>query len=120
LANLPADDIYAVFAGWQTEHEDIYEVPEALLNRDQHREADRLVRSLQERECEVKQILALTFFLGEIALLATIEHAGKRLTAVTDGSELLCFPASDHPTGLTPDLVLSIFRGRKLLRTFNP
>jgi hypothetical protein len=119
LANLSPDDIYAVFAGWQTEHEDIFEVPEALLNRDQRRETDRLIRSMQERECEVKQVLALTFFLSEIALLATIEHEGKRLHAVTDGNELLCFPASDHPTGLTPDLVLAIFRGRKLLRTFN-
>lgn len=119
LANLPPDDIYAVFAGWQAEHEDIFEVPEALLNREQRREADRLIRSLQERECEVKQLLALTFFLGEIALLATIEHDGKRLNAVTDGNELLCFPASDHPTALTPDLVLSMYRGRKLLRTFN-
>jgi hypothetical protein len=119
LGNLPADDLYAVFAGWQAEHEDIYEVPEALLNRDQRREADRLVRSLQERECDVKQILALTFFLGEIALLATIIHEGKRLHAVTDGNELLYFPASEHPTALTPDLVLAIFRGRKLLRTFN-
>ena len=119
LANLPPDDIYAVFAGWQAEHDDIFEVPEALLNRDQRRETDRLIRSLQERECEVKQILALTFFLGEIALLAIIEHEGKRMHAVTDGHELLCYPASDHPTALTPDLVLSIFRGRKLLRTFN-
>ncbi len=119
LANLPPDDIYALFAGWQAEHEDIFEVPEALLNRDQRRETDRLIRSLQERECEVKHILALTFFLSEIALLATIEHDGKRLNAVTDGNELLCYPASDHPTALTPDLVLSIFRGRKLLRTFN-
>jgi len=119
LANLPPDDIYAVFAGWQAEHDDIFEVPEALLNRDQRRETDRLIRSLQERECEVKQIMALTFFLGEIALLATIEHERKRLHAVTDGIELLCFPASDHPTALTPDLVLSIYRGRKLLRTFN-
>ncbi|MDX1925462.1 MAG: HEAT repeat domain-containing protein [Pirellulaceae bacterium] len=119
LANLPPDDIYAVFAGWQAEHEDIFEVPEALLNREQRRETDRLIRSLQERECEVKQVLALTFFLGELALLATIEHDGKRLHAVTDGNELLCYPASDHPTALTPDLVLAIYRGRKLLRTFN-
>jgi len=119
LANLPADDIYAVFAGWQAEHEDIFEVPEPLLNRDQRREADRLVRSLEERECEVKQIIALTFFLGEIALLATVQNDGKRLYAVTDGNEFLVYPATDHPLALTPDLVLSIFRGRKLLRTFN-
>lgn len=119
LANLPPDDIYAVFAGWQAEHDDIYEIPEAVLNRDQRREADRLVRTLEERGCEVKQLVALTFFFGELALLALIEHEGKRLHAVTDGTELFCYPASDHPTAITADLVLSIFRGRKLLRTFN-
>ncbi len=119
LANLPPDDIYAVFAGWQAEHEDIYEVPEPLLNRDQRRESDRLVRTLEERGCSVKQLVALAFFFGEIALLAVVERDGKKLNAVTDGTELICYPASDHPTALTADLVLAIFRGRKLLRTFN-
>ncbi len=73
LANLPPDDIYAVFAGWQAEHEDIYEVPEPLLNRDQRREADRMVRTLEQRGCTLKQLVALTFFFGEIALLAVVE-----------------------------------------------
>ena len=119
LANLPPDDIYAVFAGWQAEHEDIYEVPEALLNRDQRREADRLVRTLEDRGCIVKQLVALTFFFGELALLAVVDLDGKKLNAVTDGTEIYSYAASDHPTAITADLVLSIFRGRKLLRTFN-
>ncbi len=119
LGNLPPDDIYAAFAGWQAEHEDIYEVPEALLNRDQRREADQLVRTLEDRGCVLKQLIALTFFFGELALLALVELDGKRLHVVTDGTELFSYAASDHPTAITADLVLSIFRGRKLLRTFN-
>lgn len=119
LANLPPDDIYAVFAGWQAEHEEIFEVPEPLLNIEQRRETDRLIRSLEDRDYQVKQVLALTFFLGEIALLAIVQHEGKKLYIVTDGFEHLSYPAVDQPTALTADLVLSIFRGRKLLRSFN-
>ncbi len=119
LANLPPDDIYAVFAGWQAEHDDIYEIPEQLLNSDQRREADRLVRVLEEQAYEIKQILALTFFFNEIALLVTANTDHKKLHVITDGMELLSYPASDHPTAITADLVLAIFRGRKLLRTFN-
>jgi hypothetical protein len=119
LADLPPDDIYAAFAGWQAEHEDIFEVPEQLLNIEQRREADRLIRGLEDHDIVVKQVLALTFFFGEIALLAMVAHEDRKLFLVTDGTEQLSFPASSNPAALTPDLVLSIFRGRKLLRSFN-
>jgi hypothetical protein len=119
LANLPPDDIYAVFAGWQAEHDDIYEIPELLLNPDQRREADRLIRIIEDRDFKVTSVLALTFFFSEIALLATVTSDGKKLHVISDGTEMLTYPASDQPTALTADLVLAIFRGRKLLRTFN-
>ncbi len=32
MRSLEIDDVYAVFAGWQAEHEDIYEVPAARFN----------------------------------------------------------------------------------------
>ncbi len=119
LANLPLDDIYAAFAGWHVEHDDIFEVPEPLLNIEQRREADKLIRSLEERAIQVKQLLALTFFFGEPALLATVMHQDRKLYWVADGNEQLSFPVSNQPTAMTPDLMLAIFRGRKLLRAFN-
>ncbi|MCA9134880.1 MAG: HEAT repeat domain-containing protein, partial [Planctomycetales bacterium] len=119
LANLPIDDIYAAFAGWQAEHEEIFEVPSAQLNPAQRREADRLQEALTAQGLEIQDTLALTFFLGELALLARVEREGKAACAISDGVELLCYPTSNSPHALTPELVLAIYRGRKLLRTFN-
>ncbi len=120
LSQLPTEDIYAAFAGWQAEHEDIFEVPMALLNSAQRREADRLIETLAMQELEVSEAIALTFFLGEVAILANVERAGKPHCAITDGLELICLPTKATPTALTPEILLAIYRGRKLLRTFNP
>lgn len=120
LGNLPVDDIYAAFAGWHAEHEDIFEVPASQLNQAQQREVARMQEYLEEQDLPVQESIALTFFLGEVALLAMVEQDGKQLCAITDGQELLCYPVSNRSTSLTPDLVLCIYRGRKMLRTFNP
>ena len=119
LANLPVADIYAAFAGWQAEHEEIFEVPITGLNPAQRREADRLEETLALQGLEIEKPVALTFFFGEVALLAEVQQDSKSLCAVTDGEETLCFPTHEGPTALTPDVILCIYRGRKLLRTFN-
>lgn len=119
LTDLPIDDIYAAFAGWQAEHEDIFEIPIALLNMAQRREADRLIEYLSAQQLLLQEPLALTFFLGEIALLAIAESGQQKLCVITDGAEQIGFPMNDSPTSLTPELLLAVFRGRKLLRTFN-
>lgn len=119
LANLPVDDIYAAFAGWQAEHEEIFEVPMQQLNVAQRRETDRMQLYLEDQGLEVTRSIALTFFFGEVALIAEVTQEGKQLVAITDGQELLCYPMTNLSTSLSPDVVLCIFRGRKLLRTFN-
>jgi hypothetical protein len=119
LSELAAEDIYAAFAGWQAEHEDIYEVPASTLNVAQRREADRLIALLEAGGFDQVQPIALTFLLGEVALLATAHRDGDRFGVVNDLHENVCFPLSKSPTSLTPELVLAIYRGRKLLRTFN-
>lgn len=120
LSSLPLDDVYAVFAGWQAEHEDIFEIPMTGLNVAQRREADRLLESLAAQQLHVEEPVALTFFLGEVALLAIVESDRGRGCAITDGFETLNFAINSSPTSLTPAIVLSLYRGRKLLRTFNP
>jgi hypothetical protein len=119
LRSLEIDDMYALFAGWQAEHEEIYEVPSVQCNAAQRAETERLLRDLAGQGIENLQPLALTFFFGERAVLATGWRAGQKVCAVSDGSESLVQPIDDRPTSLTPDLVLAIYRGNKLLRTFN-
>ncbi len=125
LTRLPVDDAYAIFAGWQVEHEDIFEIPMTQLNVAQRSEADRLIDCLRDQQLHVTQPIALTFFLGEVSLVAEvepIESDGERESgyALTDGIETLHFRSQRGPTALTPAMVVALYRGRKLLRTFNP
>lgn len=119
LGELAPEDIYAAFAGWQAEHDDIYEVPVSTLNVAQRREADRLMALLEAGGFESVQPIALTFLLGEVALLAIAQRDGESFSVVIDLQENACFPLGKSPTSLTPEVALAIYRGRKLLRTFN-
>ncbi len=119
LANLPVDDIYAAFAGWHAEHDEIYELPPNQWNAAQRREAERLVEFLEEQQLADVGVEALTFFLGELAIAGRATQAGKPLCVVSDGFETLCYPTHAGPSSMTLDVALCIFRGRKLLRTFN-
>ena len=125
VTRLPLDDVYAIFAGWQVEHENIFEIPMTQLNVAQRSEADRLVACLLDQQLVVTQPIALTFFLGEVALIAEVEplegQAGSsRGFALSDGIETLHFRSPRGSIGLTPAMIVSLYRGRKLLRTFNP
>ncbi len=116
---LETDDVYAVFAGWQAEHEDIYEVPANRFNSAQQSEASRLLDAPDHDGIEDLKALALTFFFGERAVLATGTRDGQPVCTVSDGLETVTVPSDGRPTSLSPDLVLALFRGRKLLRHFN-
>ena len=52
LADLPPDDIYAVFAGWQVEHEEIYELDASQLTVPQRLEVVRLERRFARRRIQ--------------------------------------------------------------------
>ncbi len=142
LSPLSVEDAYAAFAGWQAEHDEIYELPMSQLNLAQRREADKLSEVLEHQQLRVVEPLALTFLLGELALLAQVERLGPTPSqvepasesservplnkagvfgcAISDGSETLFYPKKTSPNPLTPDIVLFLYRGRKLLRSFNP
>lgn len=120
LDDFSVDDIYAVFAGWHAEHEGIYEVPGALLNAAQRTQADQLMEVFASRDAVVEQPLALTFLLGEISLLAQVTQSGVSAYAITDGRDFVSLPIGRGPASITPEIVVALYRGRKLLRSFNP
>jgi hypothetical protein len=119
LRSVEVDDVYALFAGWQAEHEDIYEVPANQFNTAQLSEARRLLDAPDHEGIDELKPLALTFFFGERAVLALGTRAGQPVCTVSDGLETLTVPCDKRPTSFSPDLVLALFRGRKLLRSFN-
>jgi hypothetical protein len=120
LAELPIADIYAAFAGWQAEHSEIYEVPVQAWNTSQQRVADQLERALENQGHSEIRRLWLGFFLTEICLVAESDVDGISGVAVTDGLETMWYPSVGRQRPLGPLEAYSIFKGRKMLRSFNP
>ena len=118
LTHLDQFDAYAAFAGWQAEHPDIYEVPVQSWNSAQQQVSSELVRGLEKQGYESITPEFLGFFFGEHALV-TIAHKEQRNgICVTDGLETLWFAGSRlRPLSLADGW--NIYKGRKLLRSFN-
>lgn len=119
MAELPIDDIYAAFAGWQAEHEDIFEVPEPAWNPAQTRRAESLVRYLEHEGCEAVRPRLLGIFLDEEGVAADVEKEGKTAVAATDGLETVLYVTENRLRPLTPVDAWNILKGRKMLRQFN-
>ncbi len=119
LCDLPPDDIYAVFAGWQAEHEEIYETDARMLSEAQRVEVARLERRLRDDGCQAISAVTLGSFFGERVLVAQAEKDATRGLAVCDSCDAYWYPTGGRSRALGPREVYSIYKGRKLLRSFN-
>jgi hypothetical protein len=115
LGDLPAEDIYAAFAGWHAQHSDIREHDVAHLSKSEQLEVQRLKRRLHDAAYSAIEPQRMGYFFGEKALLAAAERQGVKGVAVVDFQNLLFFPQrhSQRPLGL--EEAYSIYKGRKLL-----
>jgi hypothetical protein len=119
LGDLPADDLYAAFAGWHAQHTDIREYDVERLSKSQQLEVERLKRRLSDEGYASIQPQRMGYFFGEKVLLAIVQRQEVAGVAVVDFKDTLFFPQrhSRRPIGI--DESYSIYKGRKLLRAFN-
>ena len=121
LTQLPLDDVYAIFAGWQAEHPDIREVPAASLNEAHQAIAADIAERLSHEGVQVDQLIALGLFLGDPAIIATARKDDAVGAIVAGMSDAAWFPhdgASPRPLG--PEEAWNIWKGRRMLEAFNP
>ena len=119
MENLSFDDIYAAYAGWQAEHEDIYQIDIHDLHPQQRRHVERLKNRLADEGHDEIRDESLGFFFGEQVLLATACNDGIRGSVVVDQQNVYWYPHASHSRYLTPSDVFAIYKGRKMLRMFN-
>jgi hypothetical protein len=119
LADLPAEDIYAAFAGWHAQHEDIREFDVARLSKSEQLEVERLKRRIHDAGYSSIEPQKMGYFFGEKALIATAQRDGVAGVVVADFHDVHWFPqrSSKRPVGV--DEAYSIYKGRKLLKAFN-
>jgi hypothetical protein len=119
LADLPPADIFAVFAGWQVEHQEIYELDATQLTVAQRLEVVRLERRLHDEGYDAIEPVKLGVFFGERALVARAKREGIAGIAVASLDEVQWHPGRGRPRPLGPHEAYCLYKGRKLLRTFN-
>ncbi|MEM7453803.1 MAG: HEAT repeat domain-containing protein [Planctomycetota bacterium] len=122
LTHLEYEDIYALFAGWQTVHEEIYQMhPERAAEtfKEQWQAANAMLNEAADwTDIEIK--IAAMFF-GKLALVATCVHqTDGRGTAIVDENQQLFFGEGSANAPIDFNLAFAIWQGRQLLATFNP
>lgn len=118
VQSLTADDQYALFAGWDVEHEEIYEIPADGLNDELKREAARLETRLRTSGYEGIEPVLLGYFFGQRALAVRAVKQGEPALAVVDDQEILSRSPGSGPRPLQPEDIYCLYKGRLLLRSF--
>jgi len=119
VADLPPNDIYAAYAGWQAEHDEIREYDVARLSRSEQLEVVRLQRRLHDAGYEAIEPQQMGYFFGEKALIALCKRGDVQGVGVADFQEILFFPQRTGKRSLGAREAYCIYKGRKLLKTFN-
>jgi hypothetical protein len=120
LEDLPPDDIYSAYAGWQAEHKEIFELEIKRLDDRQRSDVQFLEQKLGVEGFRDIESAALGFFFGEIALIATAHREDVVGSVIADMQEIFWYPAVKRPGPIRPEDAYSIYKGRKLLQQFNP
>jgi len=120
VADLPPEDIYAIYAGWHAEHDDIFTVASKDFNDAQRRLTEPLEVYLERSGYEDVQARLLGFFLDETAAVFEAVRDGTTCFVVTDGLETMDLPTAGRSRAPTAEDLFHLYKGRKMLRTFNP
>ncbi|MCC9657414.1 HEAT repeat domain-containing protein [Rhodopirellula halodulae] len=120
VADLPPEDIYAMYAGWHADHQDIFTVPSKEFNEAQRRIIEPLQTYLERVGYEDVKVDCLGFFLDETAAVFTAVRNEKTCVVVTDGLETIDLPTAGRLRPPSPEDLFNLYKGRKMLRTFNP
>ncbi len=119
IQHLSPEDCYALFAGWQTTHQEIFQLGVERAAQMHASEVRRMQSLLNEQEIEDLQIQTAAGFFGETLLIATGTLDSVTGTAIVDQNDVTWIPAGKENAPLDWDLAYALWRGRRLLTTFN-
>ncbi|MGB7325325.1 MAG: HEAT repeat domain-containing protein [Rubripirellula sp.] len=120
VADFAMADIYAIYAGWHAEHPEIFIVAAEHLNEVQIRVMSAFQKHLEQTGYESIKPALLGFFLEEKAGVFMAMRDNKPCAVVTDGLETVDYPVGGRLRPITPGDLFNLYKGRKMLRTFNP
>ncbi len=119
LTDWSVEDLYAVFAGWQAEHEEIQEIEIDPQNSTQSVELQMRCRRLEDTGFESVQADFIGSFFGQRSLIASASKDGIPGWAVVSADDHLWRPQTHPQRPLGPELIFALYKGHKLLQMFN-
>jgi hypothetical protein len=120
LTHCSPEDIYALFAAEGVTHDEIFEMDATDLESQAEVDSVRLQRRAHDRGYEQIQPLQLGFFFGDHVLSAAATREGVAGIVVVDAADDVWFAQQGSQRPLTAQDAYNIYKGRKLLATFNP
>lgn len=117
LTELPLDDVYALFAGWCVQHEEIYDLD--LHEISNQPDIDRLSRRIRDADFDAVQPIALHSFFNERVLVAGAVKEGVAGSVAMGADSHVWLPRVNVASPPGPNEAYHLFKGRKVLRSFN-
>lgn len=119
LQDLPPEDIYAAFAGWHVDSDEIHEVDLTSRQAAVIDHVDRLMKRINDAGCFDVTPLILGFFFGDRYLVASAERQGNRVIVVADERDIQWHALGNPQRPIGAAEGAAIYKGRRLLRAFN-
>jgi hypothetical protein len=119
VANLPTADIYAIYAGWHVEHDEIFAVAADQFNQAQIRIMGTYQKYLSQQGYDSLRAELFCLFLDEQSGVFSAVRDDTACVVITDGLETIEQVVAGRVRPLTPHDLFNLYKGRKMLRTFN-
>jgi hypothetical protein len=120
LQDLPPSDIYALYAGLNAEHAEIFDTPLEDLDDAKVKAWEFVQAALAEQGFAEIELVRWGNFFGEQHAVATAVREGRRGVVIVadEAAEWIGLPTPSR--GFDHHEAYAMYKGRKLLKTFNP
>lgn len=119
LRHLGHDDIFAMFAGWQTVHEEIFQMSIAQAESAFSNEWRRLTGDLKAMYFEATEMRMVGSFFGDLVLISDATREKETGTAIVDSRTTSWYSHGNPDAAVDWQLAYAIWRGHQLLNSFN-
>ena len=119
LRELPIEDVYAAFAGWQTVHNEIYQIAPDRAEATFPNDWRRLVGDMHGQDYDAAEIKMAASFFGQLVLIAEATDEGKPGTAIMEANSVNWYPAGNESAPIDWQMAYAIWRGQQMLKSFN-
>ena len=119
LKHLSPDELFAAFAGWQTVHQEIFNIAPERAEAAYPNDWRRLVGDLHAEAYDEAEIQTAASFFGQLLLIADVTHDGKPGTAIIDTGSKSWYAAGNPEAPIDWSLAYAIWRGQQMLSSFN-